>query len=70
MSRVDEARKEAERQLEESRKLAVTRLAEVKEAVTSEIGWIPKGAPWLLALVAGAGGFAMGFRRKRKRRNR
>lgn len=70
MSRVEEARREAERQLEESRRLAVERLAEAKEVVSNEIGWIPKGAPWLLALVAGAGGFALGFRRKSKRRKR
>jgi hypothetical protein len=68
VSRLEEARQEAERKLEESRRQATERLVEVKQAIEDEIGWVPKKAPWILALAAGAGGFALGVKALNRRR--
>lgn len=70
MSRLEEARQEAERKLEESRRLAAERMADVKQVIGEEIGWVPKTAPWVLALAAGAGGFALGAKALKRRRRR
>ena len=68
MSAVEDARREAERRLEESRRQAVASLTAVRTAVEDEIGWVPRRAPWVLALVAGAGGFALGLKSWRRKR--
>jgi hypothetical protein len=72
MSRLEDARREAERRLEESRRTAEERLADVRAAVESELGVVPRRGYMALALLAGAAGFALAFkgvpgRRKRKR---
>lgn len=68
MSRLEEARREAERRLEESRREAARRLGEVRAAVQSEIGLIPKRKYWLMAVAVGAAGFALALRRGRRRK--
>jgi ferric-dicitrate binding protein FerR (iron transport regulator) len=72
MSRLEEARREAERRLEESRRAAEERLADVRAAVESEFGVVPRRGYMALALLAGAAGFAVAFKglggRKRKRK--
>lgn len=71
MSRLDEARREAKRRLEASRRAAEERLADVRAAVESELGVVPRRGYMVLALLAGAAGFAVAFkglgRRRRKR---
>jgi hypothetical protein len=68
MSRLDEARREAERRLEETRREAEMRLAEVRTAVQTEVGIVPKRKYWLMALAVGATGFALALRRGRRRK--
>ena len=68
MSRLEEARREAERRLEESRREAEARLAEVRTAVQTEVGNIPKRKYWLMAVAVGAVGFSLALRRGRRRR--
>jgi hypothetical protein len=68
MSRLEEARREAERRLEESRREAEARLAAVRTAVRTEVGIIPKRKVWLMALAVGATGFAVALRRGRRRK--
>jgi hypothetical protein len=67
MSQLEEARREAERRLEESRREAELRLAEVRTAVKTEVGVLPKRKYVLMALAAGAAGFAVALRRGRRR---
>jgi hypothetical protein len=67
MSRVDEARREAERKLEQSRREVEARLAEVKAAVETELGVVPKRGYMVLTLLAGAGGFVLGMKGMRRR---
>jgi hypothetical protein len=69
MSRVDEARQEAERKLEQSRRQVEERLAEVKAAVETELGVVPKRSYMVLTLLAGAGGFVLGMKGTRHRRS-
>jgi hypothetical protein len=65
--RLEEARQEVERRLEESRREAEMRLAEVRTAVKTEVGIVPKRKYWMMALAAGAAGFAVALRRRGKR---
>jgi hypothetical protein len=67
MSRVEEARRQAEEKLEQSRRQVEERLAEVKAAVESELGVVPRRSYMVLALLAGAGGFVLGMKGKRRR---
>ena len=67
MSRVEEARRQAEEKLEQSRREVETRLADVKAAVASELGVVPRRSYMVLALLAGAGGFVLGMKGKRRR---
>jgi len=67
MSRVEEARREAERKLEQSRREVEERLAEVKAAVETELGVVPKRSYMVLTLLAGAGGFVLGMKGMRRR---
>lgn len=46
------------------------RLQELRERVALDWGWTPRAAPWLLALAGGAIGFALAFRRRRRRASR
>lgn len=66
--RLEEARRAAEVRLEETRREAERRLTEVREAVSTEVGFVPKRKYLLLALAAGAAGFALAVRRKGGRR--
>jgi hypothetical protein len=68
--RLEEARREAERRLEESRREAELRLAEVRTAVKTEVGVLPKKKWVMMALAAGAAGFAVAVRKKRTRRQK
>ena len=71
MSRLDEARRQAEQRLEESRREVEERLAEVKAAVETELGVVPRRGYMALTLLAGAGGFVLGRRGlKHRRRSR
>jgi hypothetical protein len=68
--RLEEARREAERRLEEARREAEMRLTEVRTAVQTEVGIVPRKKYWLMALAAGAAGFAVAIRRGRKKKKR
>lgn len=68
MSRLDEARSEAERRLEESRREAEIRLAEARAAVQTEVGILPKRKYWLMAMAVGAAGFALALRGRRRKK--
>lgn len=68
MSRLEEARRDAERRLEESRREAEMRLTEVRSAVQTEVGNLPKRKVWLMAIAVGAAGFALALRRGRRRK--
>jgi hypothetical protein len=66
MSRLEDARREAERRIEESRREAELRLADVRSALQTEVGFAPKRKYLLLALAAGAMGFAVALKRGRR----
>jgi hypothetical protein len=66
-TRLEAARLEVERRLEESRREAEMRLTQVRTAVETEVGIVPKRKYWLLALAAGAAGFAVAVRRRGRR---
>lgn len=68
--RVEEARREVERRLEESRREAELRLAEVRTAVKTEVGVLPKRKYLMMALAAGAAGFAVALRKRGRRRKK
>jgi hypothetical protein len=68
--RLEEARREAERRLEESRRQAELRLAEVRTAIETEVGFVPKRKYILMALAAGAMGFAVALKRGGRRRKK
>ena len=65
--RLEEARRAAEIRLELTRRQAEERLAEVRTAVQTEVGILPKKKYVLLTLAAGAAGFALALRRGKKR---
>ncbi|MEA2601308.1 MAG: hypothetical protein QOF89_2300 [Acidobacteriota bacterium] len=67
-SRLDEARLEAERRLEEARREAELRLTEVRSALETEVGFAPKRKYLMMALAAGAMGFAVALKRKRRKK--
>jgi uncharacterized membrane protein YsdA (DUF1294 family) len=56
--------------LEEARREAEMRLTEVRSAVETEVGIVPRKKYWLMALAAGAAGFAVAVRRGRKKRKK
>jgi hypothetical protein len=65
---LDEARRQVEILLEQSRREAEQRLTEVRTAVQTEVGAAPRKAYALLLLAAGAGGFALALRKSRRPR--
>ena len=69
-NKVDEARRAAELRLEASRRLVEERLDEVKSAVETKVGAVPRNASLLMVMLAGAGGFALAFRQGRRARRR
>jgi hypothetical protein len=70
MSEEDDARRESELRLEQSRRLAEQRLAEVRWAVEREAGRVPRNATLLLAGVVAvvAAGLALALRGRRRAR--
>jgi hypothetical protein len=68
MSRVEEARREAELRVAEARREAERRLSEVRSAVETEVGILPRKKHILMLLAAGAGGLALALRRGRRGR--
>ncbi|HEY0511274.1 MAG TPA: hypothetical protein VGH73_05190 [Thermoanaerobaculia bacterium] len=68
--RLEEARREAERRLQESRREAELRLADVRTAVKTEVGVLPRKKYLLMTLAAGAVGFAVAVRRGRRKAGR
>lgn len=68
MSRLEEARREAERRIEESRRQAELRLADVRSALETEVGFAPKRKYLLMALAAGAMGFAVALKKRSRRK--
>jgi len=68
MSRLEDARREVEQRIEESRREAERRLAEVRSALETEVGFAPKRKYLLMALAAGAMGFAVALGRRRRRK--
>jgi hypothetical protein len=63
----DDPRRESQLRLEESRRIAEERLAEVREAVAAEAGRVPRNATLLMVGLAAAAGFALAFRARRRR---
>ena len=72
MSSLDESRQRAEMLLAEARSEAQRRATAVRDAVSRDLGIVPKKQPLLLAVAAGAVGFALayGWRKKRSRAKR
>jgi hypothetical protein len=72
MSEQDDARQDSELRLEQSRRLAEQRLAEVRSAVEREAGRVPRNATLLLAGVVAvvAAGLALTLRGRRRARRR
>jgi hypothetical protein len=66
VSNLDEARRAAEERLAWSRRQAEERLAEMRSAVESRIGVVPRNATLLFVVLAGAAGFALALRRRRR----
>jgi hypothetical protein len=66
--RLEEARQEAARRLEESRRQAELRLSDIRTAIETEVGFTPKRKYMLMALAAGAMGFAVALKRGRRRK--
>jgi hypothetical protein len=62
MSRVEEARRQAELRIAEARRQAEQRLQEVRAAIESETGVRPRKKYLLLLLAAGAAGFTVALR--------
>ncbi len=70
MSKTEDRRRESELQIEESRRLAEERLAEVREAVATEVGRVPRNATLVVVGLAAAAGLALALRGRRRRGRR
>jgi hypothetical protein len=71
VSNVDEERREADLEVAVSRRVAEQRLTELKSAVAEvagDVARVPRSAALWMVVLAGAGGFALSFRRRQKRR--
>jgi hypothetical protein len=60
----------AELEIEQSRRLAEERLAEVRDAVAVEAGRVPRNATLVVAGLAAAAGLALALRLRRRRGRR
>lgn len=67
---LEEARRQAELRIEQARREAEKRLTDVRIAVQTEVGVLPKKKHVLMLLAAGAAGMALAMRRGRKSRRR
>lgn len=65
---LEEARRQVEVLLEQSRREAEERLTEVRTAVQTEVGSAPKKVYPVLLLAAGAVGFALARKRRPRKR--
>jgi hypothetical protein len=70
VSKPEDRRRESELQIEESRRLAEERLAEVREAVAVEVGRVPRNATLVVVGLAAAAGLALALRGRRRRGRR
>jgi len=70
VSKTEDRRRAAELEIEQSRRLAEDRLAEVREAVAVEAGRVPRNATLVLAGLAAAAGLALALRIRRRRGRR
>jgi hypothetical protein len=73
MSPSEDTPHETQAQLERRRRDAELRLNQVRTALATEIGIVPRKKTFLLVLAAGAAGFALalrGGRRRQRRRSR
>lgn len=70
MSRKDREERAAQRAVEEQRREVEDHLTELKASIGRELGVIPSAKYTVLALVAGAVGLSVAFKRRRKRKRR
>ena len=70
MGRENDELSAAERRLEEARRDLELRLGELRTAVESELGFVPRHKYLLIGLLAGAGGLAVALRRTRRKKKR
>lgn len=68
MSRKAQLPSAADRHLEAARRRAEETLANVRSAISGEVGFAPKKRGLLLLLAAGTIGFALALRRRRSKR--
>ena len=67
---LEEARRQAELRVEQARREAEKRLTDVRTAVQTEVGILPKKKHVLMLLAAGAAGMALAMRRGKSRRRK
>lgn len=70
MSREEREKRETQRAVVEQRREVEERLAELKASIGRELGVIPSARYTLLALVAGAVGLSLAFKRRKKLKKR
>jgi len=70
VSKTEDRRSAAELDIEQSRRLAEERLAEVRDAVAVEAGRVPRNATLVVAGLAAAAGLALALRFRRRRGRR
>jgi hypothetical protein len=70
VSKTEDRRRESELEIEQSRRAAEERLAEVREAVAAEVGRVPRNATLVMAGLAAAAGLALALRIRRRRGRR
>ena len=70
MSKSEDRQHAAELEIEQSRRLAEERLAEVRDAVAVEAGRVPRNATLVVAGLAAAAGLALALRLRRRRGRR
>jgi len=70
VSKSEDRQRAAELEIEQSRRLAEERLAEVRDAVAVEAGRVPRNATLVVAGLAAAAGLALALRLRRRRGRR
>ena len=65
---LDTARQKAEERVAKARRDAELKMAEMRTAVETEVGFLTGKKHFLMLLAAGAGGFALALRRGRRSR--